>query len=52
MNTPGGNQCYGPIFEFLNPEPVAPGLVGAISLLVALYALALVPINYDAMRKH
>jgi len=48
MNTPGGNQCYGPIFEFLNPEAVAPGLVGAISLLVALYALALVPINYDA----
>jgi hypothetical protein len=38
MNTPGGNQCYGLIFEFLNPEAVAPGLVGAISLLVALYA--------------
>ena len=36
----------GLIFEFLNPGAVAPGLVGAISLLVALYALAYVPINY------
>ena len=36
----------GLIFEFLNPGAVAPGLVGAISLLVALYALAFVPINY------
>src|SRR5205807_2043756 len=31
---------YGLIFEFLNPGSVAPGLVGAISLLVALFALA------------
>jgi membrane-bound serine protease (ClpP class) len=36
----------GLIFEFLKPGAVAPGLVGAISLLVALYALAFVPINY------
>ena len=37
---------YGLIFEFLNPGAVAPGLVGGISLLVALFALNLIPINY------
>src|SRR5262249_20228692 len=37
---------YGLLFEFLNPGAVVPGLIGAISLLVALYALHLLPVNY------
>jgi membrane-bound serine protease (ClpP class) len=37
---------YGLIFEFLNPGMVAPGLIGAISLLVGLFALSLLPIDY------
>jgi membrane-bound serine protease (ClpP class) len=37
---------YGLIFEFLNPGSVAPGLIGAISLLVALFALNFLPVNY------
>jgi membrane-bound serine protease (ClpP class) len=37
---------YGLILEFFNPGAVAPGLIGAISLVIALYALAFIPINY------
>ena len=41
--------AYGLLFEFLNPGMVLPGVVGAIAVLVALYALHLLPINYAGL---
>jgi membrane-bound serine protease (ClpP class) len=37
---------YGLIYEFSNPGAVIPGTVGAVSLVLALYAFQLLPINY------
>ncbi|GGN40077.1 serine protease [Novosphingobium indicum] len=36
---------YGLIFEFLNPGSLVPGTVGAISLVIGLYALAALPVD-------
>lgn len=36
---------YGLMFEFLNPGSLLPGTIGAICLVVALYALNMLPIN-------
>jgi membrane-bound serine protease (ClpP class) len=37
---------YGIIFEFMSPGMVLPGVLGAIALLVGLFALNTLPINY------
>jgi membrane-bound serine protease (ClpP class) len=40
---------YGLVIEFYNPGIGLPGIVGAMSLLVALYALQMLPISYAGM---
>ncbi len=37
---------YGLLFEFMNPGFVMPGVLGAICLLMALFAFQLLPVNY------
>ena len=37
---------YGLIFELYNPGALIPGIVGAISLVLALYAFHVLPVNY------
>jgi len=36
---------YGLIFEFMSPGAYFPGIAGAVSLLIGLYALAVLPVN-------
>jgi membrane-bound serine protease (ClpP class) len=40
---------YALLFEFSNPGLVLPGVVGAIAILIALYALHLLPVNYAGL---
>jgi membrane-bound serine protease (ClpP class) len=40
---------YALIFEFMNPGLVLPGVTGTIALLIAAYALQMLPVNYAGL---
>jgi membrane-bound serine protease (ClpP class) len=40
---------YALFFEFMNPGLVAPGVAGAVALLIGAYALHMLPVNYAGL---
>jgi membrane-bound serine protease (ClpP class) len=40
---------YGLLFEFLNPGMILPGVIGGVALLLALWGLQMLPINYAGL---
>jgi membrane-bound serine protease (ClpP class) len=40
---------YGLLFEFMNPGMVLPGVIGGVALLLALWGLQMLPINYAGL---
>ncbi|MGY6551544.1 MAG: NfeD family protein [Erythrobacter sp.] len=40
---------YGLLFEFINPGAIYPGTIGAICLVIGLYALSALPVNYAGL---
>jgi len=41
--------AYALLFEFMNPGLVLPGVAGALALILALYALHMLPVNYAGL---